>query len=173
MRNGKGVPYLPQAPQQPTTILQQLPASTMPPGGAGSIRPGGHVREELMELMMIQNAQMHQVIMNNMTLSALGAFGYSGPQPASTALSDHQLIVEDHEDDAEVYHHYYPPAPSLPPPAWLLYHPLPQPAAAPSHTQRPAAVPPPPPPGSSGTASPPVPPAAGKLQLSNTQPAAN
>lgn len=35
----------PQAPQQPTLILQQLPAPMMPPGSAPSIRPGGHVKE--------------------------------------------------------------------------------------------------------------------------------
>lgn len=34
-----------QAPQQPPTILQQLPATMMPPGSAASIRPGGHVKE--------------------------------------------------------------------------------------------------------------------------------
>lgn len=31
---------------------------------------------DLVELMMMQNAQMHQVIMNNMTMSALSSFGY-------------------------------------------------------------------------------------------------
>lgn len=35
----------PQAPQEPPTILQQLPATVMPPGSIASIRPGGHVRE--------------------------------------------------------------------------------------------------------------------------------
>lgn len=34
-----------QSPQQPTTILQQLPATVMPPGSAPSIRPGSHVKE--------------------------------------------------------------------------------------------------------------------------------
>lgn len=32
--------------------------------------------KDLVELMMMQNAQMHQVIMNNMTMSALSSFGY-------------------------------------------------------------------------------------------------
>lgn len=35
----------PQAPQQPLTILQQLPVTMMPPGSAASIRPGGHVKD--------------------------------------------------------------------------------------------------------------------------------
>lgn len=31
---------------------------------------------DLVELMMMQNAQMHQVIMTNMTMSALSSFGH-------------------------------------------------------------------------------------------------
>uniref|UniRef100_A0A452HSD6 DUF4587 domain-containing protein n=1 Tax=Gopherus agassizii TaxID=38772 RepID=A0A452HSD6_9SAUR len=42
----------------------------------------GHIREDLIELMMIQNAQMHQVIMNNMTMATLASFGFS-PAPAA------------------------------------------------------------------------------------------
>ena len=44
---------------------------------------------DLVELMMLQNAQMHQVIMNNMTMSALSSFGYSnspGPQNHNTVI---------------------------------------------------------------------------------------
>uniref|UniRef100_A0A8C7I8Y5 DUF4587 domain-containing protein n=1 Tax=Oncorhynchus kisutch TaxID=8019 RepID=A0A8C7I8Y5_ONCKI len=66
-----------QASQQPTTIRQQLPAATSSP--TPSTGPA-HVKQDLVELMMIQNAQMHQVIMNNMTMSALSSFGYSQPQ---------------------------------------------------------------------------------------------
>lgn len=32
---------------------------------------------DLVELMMMQNAQMHQVIINNMTMAALSSFGYT------------------------------------------------------------------------------------------------
>ncbi|XP_031723489.1 uncharacterized protein C21orf58-like [Anarrhichthys ocellatus] len=66
--------------QQPPTILQHLPATMMPSGSAPSIRPGGHVKEataDCLELIMIQNAQMHQVIMNNMAILALSSFGCS------------------------------------------------------------------------------------------------
>lgn len=42
---------------------------------------------DLVELMMIQNVQMHQIIMNNMTMSALNSFGYSSP------LSGHAVII--------------------------------------------------------------------------------
>uniref|UniRef100_A0A3B4VL34 DUF4587 domain-containing protein n=1 Tax=Seriola dumerili TaxID=41447 RepID=A0A3B4VL34_SERDU len=102
----------PQAPQQPTAILQQLPATMMPPGLAPSIRPGGHVKEDLVELMMIQNAQMHQVIMNNMTMSALGSSRSPGPPDL--------VIIQDTEADPEIYHHYYQSAPYLSCPSWLL-----------------------------------------------------
>uniref|UniRef100_A0A3Q1H982 DUF4587 domain-containing protein n=1 Tax=Anabas testudineus TaxID=64144 RepID=A0A3Q1H982_ANATE len=100
-----------KALQQPTTILQQLPAAMMPPGLAPSIRPSGHVKEDLVELMMIQNAQMHQVIMNNMSMSALRLFGYSSPAPGTEVKN---------EADPEVYHHYYEPAPHLSYPPWVL-----------------------------------------------------
>lgn len=44
---------------------------------------------DLIELMMIQNAQMHQVIMNNLTMSALTSFGLSpAPPTAQVRLSN-------------------------------------------------------------------------------------
>ncbi|XP_059204077.1 proline-rich protein 29-like [Centropristis striata] len=130
------------APQQPTTILQQLPATMMPPGSA-SISPGGHVKEDLVELMMIQNAQMHQVIMNNMTMSALSSFGYSSPAPGPATPRD-LVIIQENETDPEVYHHYYQPAPHLSYPAWLLpgatvvYQDPNKPTSTPPHRDRPA-----------------------------------
>ncbi|XP_062302726.1 proline-rich protein 29-like isoform X2 [Osmerus eperlanus] len=102
----------PVAPQQPT-ILQQLPAASPP---AVSVRRG-HIKEDLVELMMIQNAQMHQVIMNNMTMTALSSFGYSHPSSAPEATR-HPVIVHEEEEDPMVYHHHYQPAPYLPYPAW-------------------------------------------------------
>ncbi|EMP27094.1 hypothetical protein UY3_15814 [Chelonia mydas] len=41
---------------------------------------------DLIEFMMIQNAQMHQVIMNNMTMAALTSFGFS-PDARAQVLS--------------------------------------------------------------------------------------
>lgn len=38
---------------------------------------------DLMDLMMIQNAQMHQVIMNNLAVSALAYFGHNLGQPTA------------------------------------------------------------------------------------------
>uniref|UniRef100_A0A3B4WFL4 Proline-rich protein 29-like n=3 Tax=Seriola TaxID=8160 RepID=A0A3B4WFL4_SERLL len=127
----------------------------MPPGLAPSIMPGGHVKEDLVELMMIQNAQMHQVVMNNMTMSALGSSGSSGPPPGpgryQTWAPRDLVIIQDSEADPEIYHHYYQSAPYLSCPSWLLpslvYQEDPnKPTSAPPHRDSPA-VPPPPPPG--------------------------
>ncbi|XP_044855818.1 proline-rich protein 29 isoform X3 [Mauremys mutica] len=71
-------------PQQPMTIFQQIPGILSP--FTQPVRPG-HVREDLIELMMIQNAQMHQVIMSNMTMAALTSFGFS---PAPAAAQQHR-----------------------------------------------------------------------------------
>ncbi|XP_055752714.1 proline-rich protein 29-like [Salvelinus fontinalis] len=151
------------ASQQPTIILQQLPAAVSSP--TPSIRPG-HVKQDLVELMMIQNAQMHQVIMNNMTMSALSSFGHSQPQlhPPSTS--------EEEEEDPEVYHYHYQPTPAyLPYPSWLLppqphpslvYRNTPEPlelAPSPHRDTTRRAVPPPPPPSATRTVGADVPPA--------------
>ncbi|XP_070294383.1 proline-rich protein 29-like [Salvelinus sp. IW2-2015] len=128
------------ASQQPTTILQQLPAAVSSP--TPSIRPG-HVKQgALVELMMIQNAQMHQVIMNNMTMSALSSFAIpQAPAPPSASWppviftapewrisvleASLQTLEEEEEEDPEVYHYHYQPTPAyLPYPSWL---PPPQP----------------------------------------------
>ncbi|XP_038560749.1 proline-rich protein 29-like isoform X2 [Micropterus salmoides] len=115
----------------------------MPPGSAPSIRPGSHVKEDLVELMMIQNAQMNQVIMNNMTMSALSLFGYSG-SPSGPATPRDLVIIQENEADPEIYHHYYQPAY----PAWLLhqatlvYQDPNKPDSSPPHRDRHAAPPP-------------------------------
>ncbi|XP_072549796.1 proline-rich protein 29-like [Salminus brasiliensis] len=154
-----------QPTPQPVTLLQQLPAAMASP--VPSLRPG-HIREDLVELMMMQNAQMHQVIMNNMTMSALSTFGYMRtPEQAGPPVAA--------EDNAEVYHHYYSYSPGLSHPVWMppLTEPqIPQLQTFPSfqhpsdllqtvHTQHRdrRAVPPPPPPSATGTVGADVPPA--------------
>uniref|UniRef100_A0A8B9HD35 DUF4587 domain-containing protein n=1 Tax=Astyanax mexicanus TaxID=7994 RepID=A0A8B9HD35_ASTMX len=67
---------------------------------------------DLVELMMMQNAQMHQVIMSNMTMSALSTFGY-------TCSPEHLGPPVAAEDDAEVFHHYYPYNPALSHSVWM------------------------------------------------------
>ncbi|XP_075767444.1 proline-rich protein 29 isoform X2 [Pelodiscus sinensis] len=152
-------------PQQPVTIFQQIPGLLSP--FAQPVRPG-HIREDLVELMMIQNAQMHQVILNNMTLSALASFGYSPALPAAQ-VKLLPLLAEDEEADL-VFHHHYAPYPSPPwpplaqPAAWaqepprLRYVGLDPPPVPAARTQD-ELVPPPPPPSATGTVGANVPPA--------------
>ncbi|XP_062387243.1 proline-rich protein 29-like [Sardina pilchardus] len=163
------VQIIQQPTPQPTTILQHLPTAMPPPPPA--LRPG-HVREDLVELMMLQNAQMHQVIMNNMTMSALSSFGYSSPAPETV---QYPLAVE--EEDPEVYHHHYAPSPYHAYPAWMPFsQPYIQPLAPgppanygpqerreqiepPPEPRDRRAVPPPPPPSATGTVGADIPPA--------------
>uniref|UniRef100_A0A7M4DX74 DUF4587 domain-containing protein n=1 Tax=Crocodylus porosus TaxID=8502 RepID=A0A7M4DX74_CROPO len=68
----------------PSPSPQRLPAL------APHADPGAPVNifmlTDLIELMMIQNAQMHQVIMNNLTMSALTSFGLSPAPPTAQGL---------------------------------------------------------------------------------------
>ncbi|XP_017541704.1 proline-rich protein 29-like [Pygocentrus nattereri] len=154
-----------QPPPQPVTLFQQLPAAVASP--VPSVRPG-HIREDLVELMMMQNAQMHQVFMNNMTMSALSMFGY-------TQTPEHTGPAAPAENDPEVYHHYYPYSPGLSHPVWMpslgepqmsqlqnisSFQDLPHPPHT-IHTQHRdrRVVPPPPPPSATGTVGTDVPPA--------------
>ncbi|XP_053513565.1 uncharacterized protein C21orf58 homolog [Artibeus jamaicensis] len=62
-------------PQPPATIIQQLPqqpliAQIPPPQAVPAQRPGS-IKEDMVEMMLLQNAQMHQVIMQNLMLQAL------------------------------------------------------------------------------------------------------
>ncbi|KAJ8363055.1 hypothetical protein SKAU_G00118860 [Synaphobranchus kaupii] len=157
------------ASQQPTTVLQHIPSAMQSPVPA--LRPG-HVKEDLVELMMIQNAQMHQVIMNNMTMSALSTFGYSQTPPAPETPR-YPVIVETEDEDPEVYHHHYPPASFPAYPAWVppaQPQPHPQPTIVyqdpaehqdprPSSSRDRRAIPPPPPPSATRTVGADVPPA--------------
>uniref|UniRef100_A0A8C9SLE4 DUF4587 domain-containing protein n=1 Tax=Scleropages formosus TaxID=113540 RepID=A0A8C9SLE4_SCLFO len=102
-----------QVPQQPTTVFQHIPSAMTCP--SPPFCPG-RVKEDLVELMMIQNTQMHQVIMNNMTMWVLGSFGYSQAPPAAEV-----------SPPPEVFHHYYEPAPF---PAYVAWMPPPQPQPA-------------------------------------------
>ncbi|OCT62258.1 proline-rich protein 29 [Xenopus laevis] len=154
-------------PQQPT-IIQQLPFS---PPLSHPIRQG-RAKEDLIELMMIQNAQMHQVIMSNMTMSALSSFGYGQAEKPPTP-SVIPVQMEEEEEEPVVYHHYepYPPVyPYYPAyPAWQEQRPPPhrEPTVrhidiqphTPTHAGDQRAVPPPPPLSATGTVGADVPPA--------------
>ncbi|NXG72505.1 PRR29 protein, partial [Baryphthengus martii] len=148
-------------PPQPVMVLQQLP------GTVAALAPAAgppHVRGDLIELMMIQNSQMHQVVMNSLAVSALTSFGF-GPSPAAAQAMVVPLQTGE-EEEAVVFHHHYVPYPGPAPiPAWPVL----------ARDQRRAAVrylgtgslaedgevpvPPPPPPSATGTVGANVPPA--------------
>ncbi|NWH81250.1 PRR29 protein, partial [Piaya cayana] len=155
-------------PQQPVMILQQLP------GTSAALAPAAgppHVREDLIELMMIQNSQMHQIIMNSLTMSALMSFGF-GPSPAAAQVTAMPSQTGE-EEETVVFHHHYIPYPG---PAPLLVWPDPMQDRWPVAVRHlgtgslaedeEVAVPPPPPPSATGTVGASVLPASGKETFS-------
>ncbi|XP_010178084.1 PREDICTED: proline-rich protein 29, partial [Mesitornis unicolor] len=145
-------------PQQPVLILQQLPGTVAAP--APSAGPP-QIRGDLIELMMIQNSQMHQVVMNSLVVSALTSFGF-GPSPAAAQEMAMPLQTEE-EEEAVVFHHHYIPYPG---PAPVLAWPVPVQDLGPAAVRHlgtgslaedeEVAVPPPPPPSATGTVGPSV-----------------
>ncbi|NXK45185.1 PRR29 protein, partial [Chauna torquata] len=142
--------------QQPVTILQQLPGTVAQSAGAP------HLREDLIELMMIQNSQMHQVVMNSLAVSALTSFGF-GPSPAAAQTLTVPLQTGE-EEEAVVFHHHYVPYAG---PAPVLAWPVPARAGGLAAVRYlgmakedgDVTVPPPPPPSATGTVGANVPPA--------------
>ncbi|MEE6490802.1 hypothetical protein FKM82_016007 [Ascaphus truei] len=122
-----------QIPQQPTTIIQQLPAqqpliTQIPPPQALPPIRSGSIKEDMVEMMLMQNAQMHQIIMQNMMLKALPPMGFT--QPAGGAAPAHTPTHQDAHFASPImlraekirpssvhhHHHYTPPGLSHAPP---------------------------------------------------------
>ncbi|XP_049715462.1 proline-rich protein 29 isoform X2 [Elephas maximus indicus] len=164
------------APTPWVTGLQALPwvVLSQPP-------QAGRVMEELLELMMLQNAQMHQVLLSRLVAGALT------PEPTASSsevyLESHQEPEEEEELEIQeegplvVHHHYLPcplptlgpllpwPAPLLPPPPWqshLQATPKIQPRTPAPRKREARAVPLPPPPSTTGTVGVDVLPASGR-----------
>ncbi|XP_075437727.1 proline-rich protein 29 isoform X2 [Ascaphus truei] len=169
--NYPGVQIIPAPVSNQPTIIQQIPAAFAPL--SQPIRHG-RAKEDLIELMMIQNAQMHQVIMNNMAVSAMSSLGSnSAPAPATPSMVPVIHMEEEEEEEEEppvIYHHHYDPYPPSYPsyPSYPVWQTQPQPRIQPREPtvrhinmdmqptsstrygdQR--AVPPPPPPSATGT----------------------
>uniref|UniRef100_A0A6J0SY07 Proline-rich protein 29 n=1 Tax=Pogona vitticeps TaxID=103695 RepID=A0A6J0SY07_9SAUR len=174
-----GVHFIQQpiAQQPEVTILQQLPwmPQALPPASRKK-----QIKKDLMELMMIQNAQMYQVVMNNLAMTAMAHFEQS-PAQASNVLWH---IEEDEEDSPTpfVFHHHYVPYPStvpvmawqppFQPPAWPRQQPVIRHVGPAIQTRRGPdgqAVPPPPPPSATGTVTADVPPASEYYDFSEGQ----
>ncbi|KAM5277891.1 uncharacterized protein C21orf58 homolog isoform 2-T2 [Hipposideros larvatus] len=116
-----------QVPQPPATIIQQLPQQPLiaqiPPPQAFPTHRSGSIKEDMVEMMLLQMAQMHQVIMQNVMLQALPPSALvpsGGPQATARhpTLQDPQrarpaVLRAERQKPPSVHHHhhYAPPAP--------------------------------------------------------------
>ncbi|KAL1771829.1 hypothetical protein HispidOSU_026896 [Sigmodon hispidus] len=107
-----------QVPQPPATIIQQLPQQPLitqiSPPQAFPTQRSGSIKEDMVEMMLMQNAQMHQILMQNMMLKALPP-GPTGPR--ATTFQDqrwvhHGVLRAEKQKPPPVHHHhhYAPPA---------------------------------------------------------------
>ncbi|XP_032821082.2 uncharacterized protein C21orf58-like isoform X2 [Petromyzon marinus] len=109
-------------PGPPATIIQQLPPQQplihhIPAALPAQAPPQqrGSIKEDMVEMMMFQNVQMHQIIMHNMMLNAFQPHGL-GPPSTPTAAQEPAVPAMrfDKQRQSSVHHHHYPP-PMLPP----------------------------------------------------------
>ncbi|XP_032935098.1 proline-rich protein 29 isoform X1 [Catharus ustulatus] len=122
-------------------------AALNPAGLQPLLLPG--LFQDLMELMLIQTSQMHQLLMHGLAMAALMPLGV-GPAPAPAQALAGPSQGEEEEEAVVFHHHYVPwPAPGPVPVRFLRSSPGDE-----------GAVPPPPPPSATGTVGPGVPPAA-------------
>ncbi|KAM9630076.1 uncharacterized protein C21orf58 homolog isoform 2-T2 [Morphnus guianensis] len=119
-------------PPQPATIIQQLPQpppliTQIPPAQPFAAPRSGSIKEDMVEMMLMQNAQMHQLIMQNMMLKALPPMAFTQPAGASSPLLQHAqqdlqfaaplaVKAERSRPSAVHHHHHYPPTGVLPVP---------------------------------------------------------
>ncbi|KAM3667256.1 uncharacterized protein C21orf58 homolog [Ammospiza maritima maritima] len=113
-------------PAQPATIIQQLPQPSpvitqIPPAQPLAAPRPGSIKEDMVEMMLMQNAQMHQIMMQNMMLKALPPALLTQPGGAMAHVpqqKDLQLAVKAERPKAPVvhHHHHYPPAAVFPVP---------------------------------------------------------
>ncbi|XP_020829109.1 uncharacterized protein C21orf58 homolog [Phascolarctos cinereus] len=107
-------------PQPPATIIQQLPQQPLitqiPPAQAYPAPRSGSVKEDMVEMMLMQNAQMHQIVMQNMMLKVLPPMASPAnemnPPWLRPAQQDPQLAFRAEKPRASSvhhHHHYSPP----------------------------------------------------------------
>ncbi|XP_028721025.1 proline-rich protein 29 isoform X2 [Peromyscus leucopus] len=167
-----GAPLQSAAPTPWVTILQPCPWTVPSP-----LPQPSRVKEDLLELMMLQNAQMQQLLLSQLVAGALNPGPeWSSPQVYTDSQQEQvEEEMEAQEQQPLVFHHHYLPCPgtSLGPvalwPASFLPVPPHQPPwqGAPGIRRQPPAsrrgevrdVPPPPPPSATGTVGADVPPA--------------
>ncbi|XP_042094023.1 uncharacterized protein C21orf58 homolog isoform X3 [Ovis aries] len=101
------------APPPPATIIQQLPQQPLiaqiPPPPAFPTQRSGSIKEEVVEMMLMQNAQTHQLLMQALMLRAL-------PPPALAPTPLH--LTPQRPPSVRHHHRYAPPAllPAMPAP---------------------------------------------------------
>ncbi|XP_068932383.1 proline-rich protein 29 isoform X2 [Petaurus breviceps papuanus] len=165
-----------QAPKPSVTILQSLPDAWAPP------HQPGHMKEDLLSLMMLQNIQMHQLLMSRLTMSALDSKLLTS-QVNMLNLQEEEEEEEEEKEEILVFHHHYLPwsAPApvtlLPCPVPDLHHSwlpevseirnLPRDSQIIPSTRR--GIPPPPPPSATGTVGADVPPASDYYDVAEGQ----
>ncbi|XP_021254433.1 uncharacterized protein C21orf58 homolog isoform X4 [Numida meleagris] len=93
--------FLIQMPPQPATIIQQLPQpppliAHIPTAQPFAYPRSGSIKEDMVEMMLMQNAQMHQIIMQNMMLKSLPPMAF-----AQTARSSYPLLQHTQQMAAE------------------------------------------------------------------------
>ncbi|XP_068401812.1 uncharacterized protein C21orf58 homolog [Eschrichtius robustus] len=109
------------APPPPTTIIQQLPQQPLiaqiPLPQAFPTQQSGSIKEDVAEMMLMQNAQMHQILMRNLMLRALPPSALA-PAPPRRPPQDPQwarpaVLRAKRQKPPSVHHHYHyaPPAP--------------------------------------------------------------
>ncbi|KAF1541329.1 hypothetical protein FQV10_0016670, partial [Eudyptes schlegeli] len=113
-------------PPQPATIIQQLPQppaliTQIPPAQTFAGPRSGNIKEDMVEMMLMQNAQMHQIIMQNMMLKSLPPTAFTQSAGASSPLLQHAqqdlqfaaplAVKADRPRPSAVHHHHhhYPP----------------------------------------------------------------
>ncbi|XP_049731024.1 uncharacterized protein C21orf58 homolog isoform X2 [Elephas maximus indicus] len=107
-------------PQPPATIIQQLPQQPLiaqiPPPQAFPTQKSGSIKEDMVEMMLMQNAQMHQIIMQSAMLRALPPAAALHPTPQDPQGAYPTFLRAEKQRLASVHHHhhYAPPAPLQP-----------------------------------------------------------
>ncbi|KAI6064994.1 hypothetical protein LUU34_00053100 [Aix galericulata] len=119
-------------PPQPATIIQQLPQlppliAQIPPAQPFAAPRSGSIKEDMVEMMLMQNAQMHQIIMQNMMLKSLPSVAFTQPAGSSSPLLQHRqqdlqlatpmAMKSDRPQLSAVHHHHHYSPPGLLPPA--------------------------------------------------------
>ncbi|XP_060113785.1 uncharacterized protein C21orf58 homolog [Heteronotia binoei] len=106
-------------PQQPATIIQQIPQHSplitqIPLPQPFPAPRSGSIKEDMVEMMLMQNAQMHQIIMQNMMLKSLPPPAYSPANGPGAPLLHHGqplpapiVLRTEKPRPSTVHHHHY------------------------------------------------------------------